>query len=284
MWVDQAGNETVITRGTGTWVHPRLSPDGQRISMDIHSADGVRDIYIYELPRDQLRRLTKSGQTWESEWSPDGERIATLSASPAGHWSLFWIRTDFSGPAELLLRSSHIVPGCWLRDEQALLLTEFVEGEIWKLSLGEDAEPERLMGTSAWERFPRLSPDGKWIAYVKDESGRREVFVQSFPDLGPEHRISVNGGGEPVWSHDGRQIFFRERDEMLVAEIEYGPVFRASRPRVLFSGKYDGAMVGHQHYDISRDSQKFLMIKHGEPVGPNEIRVVLNWSEELKAL
>ncbi|MFQ5701993.1 MAG: TolB family protein, partial [Acidobacteriota bacterium] len=136
---------------------------------------------------------------------------------------------------------------------------------------------------SADERFPALSPDGKWIAYVADE-GRREVFVQSFPDLGPRHKISIDGGGEPVWSPDGRQLFFREGGRMLAVDIEYAPAFSASRPRVLFTGEYDAAPVsGHQHYDISLDGKKFLMIKHGEPAGPGEVRVVLNWSEELKA-
>lgn len=283
LWVDHEGKETAITGGAGTWVHPRLSPDGQRISLDIHAPDGMRDVYIYELTRGQLNRLTETGITWESEWRPDGKRIATLSGAPAGRWSLFWVRTDFSGPAELLFHSSHVVPATWFPDGRSLLFHEVFEGGIWKISPEGDREAELVIRTSADERFPALSPDGKWIAYVADE-GRREVFVQSFPDLGPRHKISIDGGGEPVWSPDGRQLFFREGGRMLAVDIEYAPAFSASRPRVLFTGEYDAAPVsGHQHYDISLDGKKFLMIKHGEPAGPGEVRVVLNWSEELKA-
>ena len=284
LWVDFRGNETVITEGAGTWVHPRLSPDGSRISLDIHSPDGMRDVHIYEIQRGQFRQLTRTGVTWESEWRPDGKRITIMSGAPAGQWSLFWAPTDFSGPAELLFRSSHAIPGSWLPDGRSFLFSEWVEGGIWWLSPEGDRKPEFVMATSAQEGFPRLSPDGKWIAFVEEESRRREVFVQSFPDLGPKHKVSIDGGGEPVWSRDGRKLFFRKRNRMLSVDVEYEPALRFGQPRVLFMGNYDAAAVGHQHYDISLDGKKFLMIKHGEPIGPGVVRVVLNWSEELKTL
>ena len=286
LWVDRKGTETPITEGPGTWVHPRLSPDGQRVSVDIHSADGMRDVYIYELARGQLNRLTETGFSWESEWRPDGERVATLSAAAAGEWSLFWIRTDFSGPAELLYRSDHAVPLTWHPDGRSFLFSKHRhQGGVWRVWTEGEREAELVMASSSPERFAALSASGEWIAYVADEgtvgASRREVFVQSFPDLGPKHRISIDGGGEPVWSPDGREMFFRQDDRMLVVDLAYEPGFHASRPRVLFTGKYDAAQVGHQHYDVSRDGQRFLMIKHGEPVRSGEVRVVLNWTEEL---
>lgn len=287
LWVDREGNQAAITSGTGTWVHPRLSPDGQRISLDIHSPDGMRDVYIYEIARRQMRQLTKTGVTWESEWRPDGNRIAILSGTLAGRWSLFWAHTDFRGPPELLLRTAHAVPSDWLPDGRTLLFTDVggsaSGGGIKKLLLDGDRQPELILDSMAGERHPRVSPDGNWIAYTAQESGIREVFVQSFPDLGPKHQISVSGGGEPVWSPDGRELFFRERDQMLVVDVHTDP-FRVGPARVLFTGDYDVApLTGHQHYDISRDAKKFLMIQHGEPVGPSTVVVVLNWSEELKS-
>lgn len=282
LWVDHDGNESGITSGSGTWVHPRLSPDGQRISLDIHAPDGMRDVYIYEIPRGQLRQLTRTGITWESEWRPDGKRIAVLSGAPAGQWSLFWAPTDFSGKPELLFRSSHAVPTSWFPDGRSLLFYNLVEDGIWKLTPDGDEEPELVIRTDARERFPSLSPDGKWIAYVADESGRREVFVQSFPALGPKHRISIDGGGEPLWSPDGRRLFFRERGQMLVVDVDIESAFSAGQPRVLFTSQYDAAASGHQHYAVSHDGKKFLMIKHGESPGPSEVNVVLNWSAELK--
>jgi serine/threonine-protein kinase len=283
LWVDPEGNETVITSGAGTWVHPRVSPDGGRISLDIHSPDGMRDVYIYELSRDQMRRLTHTGITWESEWRPDGARIATLSGSPAGQWSLFWVNPDFSGPPELLLRADHAVPASWHPDGRSLLYHDVLGGGIYRLSPEGERKSELVLHTSLNERFPALSPDGKWIAYSADEPGR-QVFVQSFPDLGPKHKISIDGGGEPRWSHDGRRLFFRERDQMLVVDVSYEPSFGAGRPRVLFTGNYDAApLSGHQHYDISNDGEQFLMIRHGETSGPSEVLVTQNWSTELEA-
>jgi class 3 adenylate cyclase/Tol biopolymer transport system component len=175
LWVDHEGNESAIIAGPGTWVHPRLSPDGQRISLDIHSPDGMRDVYIYEIPRGQLRQLTGTGITWESEWRPDGQRLAIMSGAPAGFWSVFWTRTDFSAPPELLFRSSHAVPTDWLPNGQSLLFYDLVEEGIWRLSPEGGGKPELVIRTGARERFPSVSPDGKWIAYVADESGRREV-------------------------------------------------------------------------------------------------------------
>ena len=102
--------------------------------------------------------------------------------------------------------------------------------------------------TQAREGFPRLSPDGKWIAYVET---------------------------------DRRRLFFRSADRMFAVAIDYEPTIRFGPPRLLFVGDYDSAEVGHQHYDISLDNERFLMIKHGVPDGPHEVRVVLNWSEEL---
>jgi Tol biopolymer transport system component len=283
LWVDKNGDETLIVEGDGTWVHPRLSPDGARISIDIHAPTGIRDIYIYELERGSFRQLTRTGMTWESEWSPDGERLAILSGDPAGEWSLFWVRTDFSGPPEILHHSSHAIPGRWLPGGESLLFSEWVEGGIWKLSPGGDREPTLVLDTSAEEGFPRVSPDGNWIAFVERESGRREVFVQAFPVAGPKYKISIEGGGEPVWANNGSKLFFSRPDtnQMFVVAVDYEPSIRFDPPRLLFTGDYDMAKVGHQHYDISRNDRRFLMVRHGEPDGPSEVRVVLNWFEEL---
>ncbi len=281
LWVDHDGGESVVTSGAGTWVHPRLAPNGERISVDIHSPDGMRDVYIYELSRRQLRQLTQSGTTWESEWRPDGQRIAIMSGAPVGHWSLFWTSADFSGTPELLVRSSHAVPTAWAPDGRSLLFYDLVEHGIWRLAPGTGEDPELLMRTQARERFPTVSPNGKWIAYVADESHRREVFVQSFPGLGAKHQISSDGGGEPLWSPDGRNLYFRERGQMLVVDVTYEPAFHTSRPRVLFVSDHDAALSGHQHYSISRDGKRFLMITHGTVTGPRQIHVALNWLGDL---
>jgi Tol biopolymer transport system component len=208
LWVDLQGMEAVIAEGPGTWVHPRLSPNGSRISLDIHSADGMRDIYIYELERRQFQQLTHTGVTWESEWRPDGEVLAILSGVTPGLWSLYQVRTDFSGPPELLVQTGHALPGSWVNDGRALLYTEWDEGGIYRVQIEGERTPEPLLNTGRRQGFPAVSPDGKWMAYVADESSRREVFVKSYPDLGVTRKVSIEGGREPLWSHDGRRLFY----------------------------------------------------------------------------
>ncbi len=284
LWVGQDGEETVITSGPGTWVHPRLSPDGGHVSFDIHSPDGMRDIYLYEFERGQRRQFTHGGTTWESVWRPDGDYIAYMSGHPSAGWGIWWARTNFKADsADALYPSSHAIPMSWTPDGHSLLYYELVEGGIWTLSPNEGKKTLLLLRSSANERFPVLSSDGKWIAYVADESDRREVFVQSYPALGPKHRVSINGGGEPVWSRDGTKLFFRKGNEMLFVLVAYEPEFLTSTPSTLFTAEYDSAPVGHQHYDVSLDGNQFLMIKHGDPSGPSEVRVVQNWFEELKS-
>jgi hypothetical protein len=104
--------------------------------------------------------------------------------------------------------------------------------------------------------------------------------VRSYPDLGPVYQVSVQGGGEAVWSSDGNELFFREDDVMFSVDVQYSP-FSAAAPRPLFTGRYDAAsLTGHQHYDISADNERFIMIKHIDPEGPNELIVALNWAAE----
>ena len=136
VWVDRGGNETLITSGSGTWVHPRQSPDRTRVSIDIHAPNGMRDLYAYDLSRGQLNRLTNNGTTWETAWRPDGERIAIMSGAPAGQWSLFLVPSDLGGEPELLFRSNHAVPVEWTDDGATLFFHELVDGGIWKITAG----------------------------------------------------------------------------------------------------------------------------------------------------
>jgi len=283
LWVNRQGREEEITRGAGTWVHPRLSPDGARISVDIHSPDGMRDLYVYELARGQLNRLTESGVTWESEWRPpDGREIVTLSSASPGEWSLYSVATDFSGPPELLHRSGHAVPLRWLPDGRSFFFSkERYEGGLWRLWLEKPEQPESVLATAARERFVHISDDGRWIAYVADESGRGEVFLRTFPELGPRSKVTIDGGGEVRFAHSGAELFFRKQGGMYRVRLELGPQPRIGPPELLFTGDYDAAPVGHQHYDISLDDRRFLMIRHGETSGPGEVRVILNWAGDL---
>jgi serine/threonine-protein kinase len=130
--------------------------------------------------------------------------------------------------------------------------------------------------------MPAFSPDGRWLAYVSDESGEEEVYVQPFPGPGAKSRISTNGGLEPVWARSGRELFFRHRDQIMVTEINTQPAFNSTRPKVLFAGSF-AQSPSRYNYDVSRDGQRFVMLNAGEDERtPTQINVLLNWFEELK--
>ena len=131
------------------------------------------------------------------------------------------------------------------------------------------------------EGVPRFSPDGRWLAYMSDESGRNEIYVQAYPGPGEKWTLSTDGGTEPVWSRDGRELFYRNGYQMMVVPIQSDPVFRPGAPQLLFEGPFETNPGGYPNYDVTLDGSRFIMIET-ETTGLNEIHVVLNWYEELK--
>ncbi len=130
---------------------------------------------------------------------------------------------------------------------------------------------------------PRFSPDGRWLAYMSDESGRFEIYAQAFPGPGEKWTLSTEGGKEPVWSRDGREIFYRDGDRMMVVPLQIEPAFRPGTPRMLFEAPFASNPGGYPNYDVSLDGTRFIMVET-DATELNEIHVVLNWSEELKRL
>ena len=170
-------------------------------------------------------------------------------------------------------------------DGRTLAFTDIESNpDIWLATVGDAAAAHAFLQTEDNEQAPTFAPDGRRLAYVSNETGRREVYVQSFPDGGSKRQISTDGGSEPVWSADGRQIFYRNGDTMMVVDIENDPVSVASRPRVLFEQRFATLpfFVGTRNYDVTADGERFLMIKD-EAQSSGVINIVLNWFEELKA-
>ncbi len=142
-----------------------------------------------------------------------------------------------------------------------------------------------VLATPFAEQGAEFSPDGRWIAYTSNESGRREVYVRPYPGPGPRHQISTAGGGEPAWNPHGKEMFYRSYDgKMMVVGIELTPEFEPGTPKVLFEDRFDRGNVAVRDYDVTPDGQRFLMIEAGEQHVASEIIVVTNWFEELKRL
>ena len=155
--------------------------------------------------------------------------------------------------------------------------------DIWVLRLA-DRKAQPFLRTPFNESVPRFSPDGRWLGYISNESGRYEVYVQPYPGPGGKWQISTEGGTEPAWNSNGRELYYRNGDKMMAVDIATQPSFTAGKPRVLFEGRYVPSPATSPNYDVSPDGQRFLMLKPNEQEAsaPTQINVVLNWFEELK--
>ena len=154
------------------------------------------------------------------------------------------------------------------------------ERDIWVVT--PESEPTPFLLTPFDERSPRFSPDGKWLAYVSNESGRDEVYVQPFPGPGRKWLISTDGGINPVWSRDGRELFYQEGEQMMAVAIASAAEFAAARPRRLFETRVDAGDNG-PNYDVSPDGKWFLMPRSERGLAPAELHLVLNWFREVTA-
>jgi serine/threonine protein kinase/Tol biopolymer transport system component len=294
VWVSRNGTELPLPAPGHGYRNPRLSPDGRLVSVDIQEQG--RQVWLYDLSRETLTRLTFEGSAnGTPAWTPDGKRIVFQSNKDGAALNLFWLLADGSGGLERLTTSENgQAPSSWSPDGQLLAFTELnptTGWDIWVLRLsdpsagsGKVSKAQPFLRTPFTEGAPRFSPDGHWLAYVSDESGRYEIYVQPYPGPGGKRQISTEGGTEPVWNRNGRELFYRNGNKMMAVDIATQPSFVAGKPRVLFEGPYLPTPATIQNYDVSPDGQRFLMLKSGEQAQTElaQINVVLNWFEELK--
>jgi eukaryotic-like serine/threonine-protein kinase len=284
VWVNRNGAEQSLAVPVHAYGQPRLSPDGRRVAVGI--AEHERQVWLYDLSRETLTRLTFQGNNNAVPfWTPDGKRIA-FTSNKEGPRNLFWQLADGSGGLERLTTSEYIhIPGSWSPDGQLLAFAEVNSTtgyDIWVLRLGErKAQP--FLRTPFNEAAPQFSPDGRWLAYISDESGRNEIYVQPYPGPGGKWQISTEGGREPLWNRNGRELFYRSGNKMMAVQITTQPSFSAGTPKVLFEGQYQLLALSTPNYDVSPDGQRFLMLKPIDQAAaaPTQINVVLNWFEEL---
>jgi len=281
--VDRQGVARPLTQHRASYLYPRFSPDGRRVAVAI-SEGSNRDLWVLDLARDALTRLTfEGGLNTYPAWSPEGKRIVFRSTR-AGSMNLYWKPADGSGAEERLTTSdsawaptSFSPDGKWLLFDEASAATA---NGIWVLPLEGERKPRPFLQTRFGERQAVFSPDGRWVAYEGSRTGYTEVFVQPFPGLSGKWQISTEGGEQPVWARDGRELFYRQGDRMMAVEVTLGASFSAGKPRVLFEGRYE-TFPGLRSYDIAPDGRGFLMLQTSDTGAPAQLQVVLNWFEEL---
>ncbi len=276
VWVDREGavQPLIDDRAEYGWID--ISPNGRRAAVQISSAHD-RDIWVYDLETTRRTRLTHEAVHRSPVWSWDSRRVAFQSNYPERIEQRI---SDASRPVEVLLESdARVFPRSWSPDGENLLYQKRspdTENDTWVLPLG--GEPRPLLDSAQNEIQAQISPNGRWLAFVTDESDDSAVYVQRFPEGGGRQPVSFGGGERPRWSGDGRELFYLDGSKMMAATIDPGPPLKVGTPRELF----DNPLLSQ--YDVDPSGRRFLMIERGETSPANKIHVIVNWVEELDQL
>lgn len=281
VWVERDGTTSAVTAAPEQVWNPRLSPDGRRVA---YAEANLTSVRILDLERMAISTLAIGGNINAFPmWMPDSDRLLVM-ASPDGPLDIISAAADSSGAWETVFHSDNTVVALSVSPDGTLLYYEVsTQGvrNIW--ALPPSGVPRPLVVTEASERAPMMSPDGRYFAYVSDEEGSTEVYVRPYPDAGSRVRISTDGGTEPVWRRDGRELFYRSHDRMMSVSIQTEPSFRAGEPETLFEQPFQLDQWGNANYDVSLDGDRLLMVRT-TPSTTTRLPVIINWFDELKRL
>ncbi len=287
VWFDRAGKQSETGMPAGSVDSPRLSHDGGRVAFRVEDRQGLGDLWIYDLARRVASRFTSDpANDYDPLWSPDDAQIV-FSSNRTGSGDFYEKAVSGAGAEELLFESQfRKTAQDWSRDGRRVLFQAYGAGtltDLWLLSLA-DRKAAVILQTEFFEGGGQFSPDGRWIAYHSNESGRQEVYVRPFPGPGPTLRISRDGGTWPRWRGDGKEIFyvFEDRTLMAVDVKGAGETFLVGEPKVLFKARLKRSVVFARNYDATPDGQRFLVnvTSSDEAVAP--LTLVQNWAAALK--
>ena len=296
VFVDREGKARLAFDEVGAFLVPRLSPDGHRLayaSIDLRS--GQRDVWVRDLDRGTRTRLTfGQGLSTDPVWSPDGRSITFTSSRDGSVLHMFSVPADGGQDPVRLTREDNstaanrfIFPRFWLPDGAGLVfqrVTDSPDIGIWRKA---SASEEMLIASRFGDLEPSLSPDGRFIAWVSDESGRREVYMRLLSDASRRLQVSTDGGDEPVWSPRGGELFYRRGPKMIAVPVSTAGEGRAGASSVLFEGRYEIDPFNNDstNYDVTKDGQHFVMIRRlvDADRSRQQLNVVLHWFEELQA-
>jgi serine/threonine-protein kinase len=299
VWVNRNGEEEPLPADPNQYVWFRISPDGKQVALEVRSTP-KNSIWIWDVDREMMTRLTQDDSTYDSAplWTPDGKRVVYSSSRenpfiPDAVCDICWRKADGTGEAEKLASSPGLalLSGCWSIDGKKLLLSSVkapvVHEDIVALSMeGKQIKP--LLQGKYNQQLPRISPDGRWMAYTSNETGKNEVYVRPFPDVNKRKwPVSTGGGILPLWSPDGGELFYYSGNAVMAVPVETKPDFKPGKQRVLFRGSYYRPWTGSEiiYWDIDPKGKRFLIVKDAKKAvdeAPRKINIVVNWFEELK--
>jgi Tol biopolymer transport system component/tRNA A-37 threonylcarbamoyl transferase component Bud32 len=301
-WMESTGKIHPLLPSPGFYFAPRFSPDGKRLALAL-GPPGAGDIQVYDWQHDTITRLTFTQTNLYPVWAPDGKHIAFQSQS-GGANSLWWIRADGAGEPQPLLESKDtLIPSSFSPDGQRLAFADSrpdTSFDLWTLPLDvSDPEhpkvgkPELFLQTPFDERGPAFSPDGRWIAYTSGQSGRFEVYVRPFPGGASsgsgKWQISTAGGAHPIWSRNGRELFYETLDNRIMVSTYTAKTdsFAADKPLPWSNTQIMELFgTGIWNLDLSPDGKRFAVIARpeatGEQRGSVHVTVLLNFFDELR--
>ena len=288
VWIDRAAKVESLNLPERDYENVMISPDGTKAIVQIR--EGMTTLWIYDFARNTLTPLgNSSGSSQSPVWTKDGARII-YRGTRQGFRNLWWRSADGSGAEERLATKDDATqsPTSVSPDGHWLLFNEnsakSVGGvAIWLMDLAGDRTSRLLFEQSAGESDGQFSPDGQWIAYQANVSSRQEIFVSPFPGPGPRQQVSTGGGTEPLWSRDGRELFFQNGAQLMGVAVATGAAWSSSQPHIVNEGRFLRSINGNTCWTVSRDGSRFLRIQMVEPERAiTHIDLVLNWFSEVE--
>jgi Tol biopolymer transport system component len=285
VWLDRQGNATTLSAPPRSYREVVISPDGTRLVASIATSHEDQDLWLRDIAQENWTRLTFGQETHLSSpvWSPDGKWIVFTSFK-SGNGKLFRIRVDGGTPEQLTAGLEWDYAGDVTPDGTTVLLMRQIEASQWDLltlRLDAPGDPVPLLSTRFFEAFPALSPDGRWVAYASFETGTNQIHVRPFPGLDPRVTVSTSGGSKPLWSHDGRELFYRRGQEVWAAAIAPGPAFKPGAPRLLFRAEFLPSDLFWTSLTVAPDG-RFLAVRLPPRERTERLLVyVPNWRQEL---
>jgi len=285
MWIDRNGKTEPLGLPQADYGAFKISPDGNAIAIPINE-EGSSNIWIYNLTRGTLTRFTFGQSDYSPIWTPDGEWIVFRS-DRSGTRHFYRKLADGSGEAEQITDNEPCLGTPTSFSPDGNLISYYCRTtqltDLWIYPIKNGQEPQPFLQTPFYETFPAFSPDGRWIAYTSDESGRWEVYVRPYPGPGGKWRVSTDGGEESRWGQNGQDLFFRFGNKWMAVKVDTGDEFSAEKPQALFEGPYIN--IPGYSYDVSPDGQRFLVVEGPEQeLAVGQLQVITNWFEELKRL